>query len=102
MVDVSVGKNYIIDRLRIDREITVFLEGLFAMALIKTAVKQNAFAVGFDEMHRAGSRLGSSVESNFHILIIAQDKEERQLIFCEFPGTFPVQQHPQHDPSFHV
>jgi hypothetical protein len=70
--------------------------------LIKTAVKQNAFTVGFDEMHRAGSRLGSSVESNFHILIIAQDKEERQLIFCELPGTFPFQQHPQHDPSFHV
>jgi hypothetical protein len=42
-------------------------------------------------MHRAGSRLGSSVESNFHILIIAQDKEERQLIFgCNFiKNTLP-------------
>ena len=38
MVDVGVGKDYIIDRLRIDREIAVFLEGLFTMALVKTAV----------------------------------------------------------------
>jgi hypothetical protein len=29
-------------------------------------------------MHRAGSRLGSSVECNFHILIITQNNQARK------------------------
>ena len=71
MVDVRMREDHVVDRLGVDREVTVLLERLLAVPLVEPAVEQDPLAVGLDEVHRPRRRLCRSVEGNFHTHIIA-------------------------------
>ena len=81
VVDVRMGENDVVDRLRIDREVSVLLERLLAVPLVEPAVEQDALAVRLDEMHGPRRRLSRSVESDFHTPIIAKAGRERRISF---------------------
>ena len=67
MVDMGVGKDHVVDGLRIDGKLSVLLESLFAVPLVEAALEEYALAVRLDEVHRAGRSAGSSVECDFHV-----------------------------------
>ena len=70
MVYVRMGENYVVDLGRIDREVPVLLERLFAMSLVQPAIEQYPLSVRLDQMHGPGRRLCRSVEGYSHALII--------------------------------
>ena len=49
MVNMGMGKDHEINRLRIDSEIAVFLKGLLAVSLIETAIEENPLSASFNE-----------------------------------------------------
>jgi hypothetical protein len=66
MVDVGVGEDHVVDGLRINRKVAVLFERLFAVALVQSAIEQDALAARFNEVHGSGSRLRGSEKRYFH------------------------------------
>lgn len=66
VVDVRMREHHHIDFFRIEREVAIALHGLVAMALIKTAIQQNALSVDFDEVLGACGGASSTAEFEFH------------------------------------
>ena len=54
MVDVCMAQNYRVHRGGIERQMKIALLGLGAMPLKEATVKQDALAVDFEQVHRAG------------------------------------------------
>jgi len=66
MVDVRVGKHQRVDLPAPAQTAAVQFEGLFALALKKTAVEQDFFTVRLDQMLGTGHGSGGALKGNFH------------------------------------
>ena len=63
-------RNDVGDGFGIERQMRVALERFGSLALIQSAVEQNALMVCFDKVHRAGGRARGAVESDFHLVTV--------------------------------
>ena len=72
MIDMRVRQNDEIYRLRVNGKIAVLFERRLSAALVKTAVEKDAFAIGFDEMHRACCCMRCAEKRDFHATILSR------------------------------
>ena len=68
VVDVRVREEDAVDRTGIDGQLAVALEGLLAVALVETAIEEDAQAVDIDDVHRAGGGARGPLELNIEHL----------------------------------
>ena len=67
MVDVRVGKDHCVDRLRIEvRETAVHLISMLARTLLEAAIQQDALAINLQQMLRAGGGASGTAKFEFH------------------------------------
>jgi len=69
VIDVGVGQDDLVDRAGVVRRLAVALKGFLALALEQAAVQQDAVAVDFEEVLRAGDRPRRTVERDSHDLL---------------------------------
>ena len=70
MIDVGMGKNDVIYRGGIERQMPVFFERLLAATLIQSAIKKDSLAGSLDKMHRSRRRASCAVKSYFHLAFL--------------------------------